>query len=113
MDRSDKHSEAELKAMGLPQLKIELKKAIDANDNDYFKQVNTIFYEQQMNKANAVNDFHDADHLNATIKTKYEEIQKMPESTPDEQDAYLFHRVPNYLTLLEQTTIEFLSDYLS
>lgn len=40
-----------------------------------------------MNKANAVNDFRDADHLNATIKTKYEEIQNMPESTPDEQDA--------------------------
>lgn len=73
--------------MDQAQLKIELKKAIDGNDSAYFDQVNVILYEQQMKKANAVNDFRDADNLNATIKTKYEAIQKMPESTPDEQDA--------------------------
>ncbi len=83
----DKYTETELKAMDQAQLKIELKKAIDGNDSAYFDQVNVILYEQQMNKANAVNDFRDADNLNATIKTKYEAIQKMPESTPDEQDA--------------------------
>lgn len=87
LDRADKRSEAELKAMDQVQLKIELKKAIDGNDSAYFDQVNVILYEQQMKKANAVNDFRDADNLNATIKTKYEAIQKMPESTPDEQDA--------------------------
>ncbi len=87
LDRSDKHSEAELKAMGLPQLKMELKKAIDANDTDYFDQVNRILYTQQMNKANGVNNVRDANNLNARIKTKYEAIQKMPEATPDEQDA--------------------------
>ncbi len=73
--------------MGLPQLKIELKKAIDANDTDYFDQINTILYTQQMNKANGVNNLRDANTLNARIKTKYEAIQKMPEATPDEQDA--------------------------
>lgn len=87
LDMRDKYTETELKAMDQAQLKIELKKAIDGNDSAYFDQVNVILYEQQMNKANAVNDFRDADNLNATIKTKYEAIQKMPESTPDEQDA--------------------------
>lgn len=87
LDRRDKHTEAELKVMDQAQLKIELKKAIDGNDSGYFDQVNAILYEQQMKKANAVKDFRDADNLNATIKTKYDAIQKMPESTPYEQDA--------------------------
>ena len=42
-----------------------------------------------------------------------EEIENAMFASQEELDAYLFHRVPNYLTLLEQTTIEFLSDYLS
>lgn len=87
LDSRDKYTEADLKRMDQPQLKRELKKAIDANDSAYFDLVSTILYEQQREKANAVNDFRDADNLNTTIKTKYEAIQNMPESTPDEQDA--------------------------
>lgn len=87
LDKADKSSGEALGKMDVAQLKMELKKAIDANDTAYFDEVNAVLYTQQMNKANAVNDFHDANTLNATIKTKYEAIQKMPESTPDEQDA--------------------------
>lgn len=41
------------------------------------------------------------------------EFQQAQAQTDEELEGFLFHRVPNYLTLLEQTTIEFLSDYLS
>jgi hypothetical protein len=42
-----------------------------------------------------------------------EELEKAMLTTPEELDGYLFHRIPNYTTLLEETTIAFLSDYLS
>lgn len=31
----------------------------------------------------------------------------------EELEAFLFHRIPNYMTLLEEITAEFLTDYLT
>lgn len=42
-----------------------------------------------------------------------EEIEGAQIETPDQLDAYMFNNIPNYATLLEETTAEFLSDYLS
>lgn len=42
-----------------------------------------------------------------------EEFAKAQAQTDEELEGFLFHRIPNYLTVLEQTTLEFLSDYLS
>ncbi|MEI7562357.1 MAG: hypothetical protein WCJ39_01155 [bacterium] len=42
-----------------------------------------------------------------------EELEKALLTSPEEMEGYLFHRIPNYTTLLEEVTIEFLSDYLS
>ena len=33
--------------------------------------------------------------------------------TPEKMEGYLFHRIPNYTTMLEETVIDFLSDYLA
>ena len=41
------------------------------------------------------------------------EVQKMKLEKPEEIEGYLFHKIPNYLTILEETTTEVLSDYLS
>lgn len=42
-----------------------------------------------------------------------EEIEKAMLGSQEELDAYLFHRVPNYITLLEEVTLGFLTEYLS
>lgn len=42
-----------------------------------------------------------------------EEFAQAQAQTDEELEGFLFHRIPNYLTVLEQTTLEFLSDYLS
>lgn len=42
-----------------------------------------------------------------------EEFAKAQAQTDEELEGFLFHRIPNYLTLLEETTLEFLADYLS
>ena len=42
-----------------------------------------------------------------------EEIEDQKLENADELEGFLFHRVPNYLTLLEETAVEVLSDYLS
>ena len=42
-----------------------------------------------------------------------EELLEAHLGSPEEMDGYLFHKIPNYTTLLEETTIAFLSDYLS
>lgn len=42
-----------------------------------------------------------------------EEFAQAQAQTDEELEGFLFHRIPNYLTLLEQTTLEFLADYLS
>ena len=42
-----------------------------------------------------------------------EEFEKAMLTTPEELDGYLFHKIPNYTNILEEVTIEFLSDYLS
>lgn len=42
-----------------------------------------------------------------------EEFQKAKLKSPEELEGFLFHKVPNYLTLLEEATTEVLSDYLS
>lgn len=42
-----------------------------------------------------------------------EEFAQAQAQTDEELEGFLFHRIPNYLTVLEQTTLEFLADYLS
>lgn len=42
-----------------------------------------------------------------------EEIENAMLASQEELDAYLFHHVPNYITLLEEVTLEFLTEYLS
>lgn len=42
-----------------------------------------------------------------------EEFAQAQAQTDEELEGFLFHRIPNYLTLLEETTLEFLADYLS
>lgn len=42
-----------------------------------------------------------------------EEFAKAQAQTDEELEGFLFHRIPNYLTVLEQTTLEFLAEYLS
>lgn len=42
-----------------------------------------------------------------------EEFAQAQTQTDEELEGFLFHRIPNYLTVLEQTTLEFLADYLS
>lgn len=37
-----------------------------------------------------------------------EEIEKANLGTPEAVEGYLFHKLPNYMTLLEETTAEFL-----
>jgi len=40
-------------------------------------------------------------------------IEKMQIKSPEELDAFLNYSIPNYLSLLEETTITRLSAYLS
>lgn len=42
-----------------------------------------------------------------------EEIEKAMLGSQEELDAYLFHRIPNYITLLEEVTLGFLTEYLA
>lgn len=42
-----------------------------------------------------------------------EEIQNQKLKDPDQLEGFLFHRVPNYLTLLEESAVEVLAEYLS
>ncbi len=42
-----------------------------------------------------------------------QEIEDQKLKTPEEFEWFLFHRVPNYMTLLEETAVEVLSNYLS
>ena len=41
------------------------------------------------------------------------EFQQAQAQTDEELEGFLYHRVPNYLTLLEEITVEFLAEYLS
>ena len=41
-----------------------------------------------------------------------EELATIQATTPEEVEAALFHRIPNYVTLLEETTAEFMASYL-
>ncbi len=41
-----------------------------------------------------------------------EEIENAQLASQEELESYLFTRIPNYITLLEQTTAEFLAGYL-
>ena len=42
-----------------------------------------------------------------------EELEKARLSSEEDMDWYLFHKIPNYITLLEETTKNFLTEYLS
>lgn len=42
-----------------------------------------------------------------------EELQKAKLKSQEELEGYLFHKIPNYLTLLEESATEVLADYLS
>jgi hypothetical protein len=42
-----------------------------------------------------------------------EEFEQAKLKDPDQLEGFLFHRVPNYMTLLEETAIEVVADYLS
>jgi len=42
-----------------------------------------------------------------------EELENAQVKDDKELESFLFHRVPNYLTLLEETVTEVLADYLS
>ena len=87
LDAKDKHSEAELRKMDEAELKRQLKLAIDGNDDAYFNLVNQILAEKIKNKANSINDFQSAEGATQTMKSKYEAIQNMPDTTPAEKDA--------------------------
>ena len=87
LDAKDKHSEAELRKMDEAELKRQLKLAIDGNDDAYFNLVNQVLDEKMKNKANSINDFQSAEGATQTMKSKYEAIQNMPDTTPAEKDA--------------------------
>ena len=42
-----------------------------------------------------------------------EEFAQAQAKNSEELESYLFHRIPNYVTLLQETTAEFLAEYLS
>lgn len=46
------------------------------------------------------------------LQVSEEEFEQLQAQTDEELEAFLFHRVPNYLTLLEEVATEFLVDYL-
>lgn len=41
-----------------------------------------------------------------------EELEEAQVSSEEELEGFLFHKIPNYVTLLEETTAEFLAEYL-
>jgi len=41
-----------------------------------------------------------------------QEIEEKKLENEDALDAYLFHKIPNYTTLLEESTTEVITDYL-
>ena len=42
-----------------------------------------------------------------------EEFAQAQAKNAEELESYLFHRIPNYVTLLQEATTEFLAEYLS
>lgn len=42
-----------------------------------------------------------------------EEFSQAQAKNAEELESYLFHRIPNYVTLLQEATTEFLAEYLS
>ena len=42
-----------------------------------------------------------------------EEFAQAQAKNAEELESYLFHRIPNYVTLLQEATAEFLAEYLS
>ena len=42
-----------------------------------------------------------------------EEFAQAQAKNVEELESYLFHRIPNYVTLLQEATTEFLAEYLS
>ncbi len=42
-----------------------------------------------------------------------QEIENLKFESEDALDAYLFNKIPNYTTLLEETTAEVITEYLS
>lgn len=42
-----------------------------------------------------------------------EEFSQAQAKNSEELESYLFHRIPNYVTLLQEATTEFLAEYLS
>ena len=42
-----------------------------------------------------------------------EEFAQAQAKNSEELESYLFHRIPNYVTLLQEATAEFLAEYLS
>lgn len=42
-----------------------------------------------------------------------EEFVQAQAKNSEELESYLFHRIPNYVTLLQEATTEFLAEYLS
>lgn len=42
-----------------------------------------------------------------------QEIEDRKLVSQEELEWYLFHKIPNYMTILEETTAEWLSEYLS
>ena len=42
-----------------------------------------------------------------------EEFAQAQAKNDEELESYLFHRIPNYVTLLQEATTEFLAEYLS
>lgn len=41
-----------------------------------------------------------------------QEIEEQHFEKEEDLDAYLFHKIPNYTTLLEETTAEVITDYI-
>ncbi len=42
-----------------------------------------------------------------------EELDKAQAQTPEELESFLFYKIPNYITILEEVTTNFLAEYLS
>ena len=66
-------------------------------------------YEKDLIEMGLENNFFDK--VEDVVDEK--ELEQAKLVSPEEVDGYLFHKIPNYTTILEETTSEFLTDYLS
>lgn len=87
LNASEILAEGDLRKMDISQLKMEMKKAIDGEDDGYFQLVQKIYNEKINEGATSIKNISELSSATDGMKKEYEAIMGMPEKTTKEKNA--------------------------